>query len=400
MYYLIEISPTDVHQCQCHRIDASKVIVDSQSMALTELPEHVQDVPVAILLPANKVTTFDVALPKMPLNELKQALPFAVEDFIADDLDDVLIMRGVHANDIQTVAVIAKAYFDRLYQALKKLGLSVISIQPQFTRYMMAENHWVLCVNDDEYVWRKSRQHGAAIGNEGFQDVFAAMWQRNKDNPPQQLQVYGELDAAHADYLNSLALPVNVQSQACPLDIVSLFEKPAFNFLQQGYRLKARMTPLQRRWCWAVLSVIMAICMVFAANLATWLYAKHELSTAKQQQTTLLQDLGMSSASLDDIKSTMDDSIKQLQTQDKNNGFLAILNDIAVPLHKHQEWHILKISYANNQMIVIVQAAPNTSLGPVLTTIRKTGYVVTTKRTSKVADILRYQLTIKRTVTS
>jgi general secretion pathway protein L len=85
---------------------------------------------VVILLAASDVTLLQVSIPPLSAAKLKAALPNLVEDQLLGNPADCLVIAGEVSSGLRTVAVVQRAWLEKINQALISLGARHVSILP------------------------------------------------------------------------------------------------------------------------------------------------------------------------------------------------------------------------------------------------------------------------------
>ncbi|MCG8613460.1 MAG: type II secretion system protein GspL [Pseudomonadales bacterium] len=95
-----------------------------QGIATVLQQQNVSQASVIGVIPAERVFTAEVAVPAKQQRYVAQALPFAVEELLAEDLEEVHLVPGKkNKNGKYPVAVINKAYFSTVLDTLKSSNL-------------------------------------------------------------------------------------------------------------------------------------------------------------------------------------------------------------------------------------------------------------------------------------
>ncbi|MBT8089462.1 MAG: type II secretion system protein GspL [Gammaproteobacteria bacterium] len=102
------------------------------SGSLADAARDVRGRPVIVLVPATEVLTTTVEIPIRSGPRLRAALPFALEENLADDVDTLHFASGTRReNGKLPVAVVARARMDEWLEALDDAGISAARIVPE-----------------------------------------------------------------------------------------------------------------------------------------------------------------------------------------------------------------------------------------------------------------------------
>lgn len=85
---------------------------------------------VVVMLAASDVTLLQVSLPPLSASKLKAVLPNLVEDQLLGNAADCVVVSGEVVNGLRTVAVVQRAWLERVNKTLIALGAKHISVLP------------------------------------------------------------------------------------------------------------------------------------------------------------------------------------------------------------------------------------------------------------------------------
>ena len=171
----------------------------SGSVALLELPRADQ---VEIIVPSSLVLFTEVKLPPVRGQKLRQILPFAVEEKILSDPDQVQVATGQRdADGVTRVAIVDRAWLNAACDRLRRLG-----IRPErgFAETCLPElepNAWTLIWDGHEGFIRTYQGAGLALDNMGDDGVPFALLRavqeaRAKQRPPEKIILRASAAAA------------------------------------------------------------------------------------------------------------------------------------------------------------------------------------------------------------
>lgn len=103
------------------------------------------------LLPASEVVTLDAELPAKAGAKLLQAVPYALEEQVAEDIDDLHFALGARAVDGRTpVAVVNRARMERLEEACAAAGLALQALHAESALIVPAPGQVTVLLDGDE----------------------------------------------------------------------------------------------------------------------------------------------------------------------------------------------------------------------------------------------------------
>ncbi|MEW7978490.1 MAG: type II secretion system protein GspL, partial [Candidatus Sedimenticola endophacoides] len=124
---------------------------------------------VRLVAPALDVTLHQVNLPHRNKSVLSKALPFALEDWLAEDLNNLHIcVLNREPPDLVTAAVIKRSLMSQWLSDAEAAGLDVIQIVPELFLVPCSEGDLSLVVDKTQCIVRTSRWSGFSLDmNEG-----------------------------------------------------------------------------------------------------------------------------------------------------------------------------------------------------------------------------------------
>ena len=157
---------------------------------------------VIIVVPGTDVTAHAIAIAARSERQAREAAPFAVEDRLASDLDELHLAllpeeRRADTDPVRTVLVTSRALMDQWTRAVQEAGLSMTAIVPDYLLLPVQEGRASLASFEDRLLLRDG-QWGAAI-DAGMPGEFAEALIAQRDLEPDRLALgTDELRAAMA----------------------------------------------------------------------------------------------------------------------------------------------------------------------------------------------------------
>jgi general secretion pathway protein L len=232
-----------------HAHDLSRpswAIIDAQSHATkvtekgdpSELVAIAKNHQIIVIVPSEDVLLTDVTLPKMNRSRLLQAIPYALEEQVIEDVETMHFAAGDYqANQILPVAVTSRNKMKEWMTLLQSWNITPDTLIPGVFALPLNVDSWTACV-DEMAVVRTGTMSGFACdpGNLGEMLIMALSAALS---PPQEIQV----NYLQGAVLN-LSLPIPVRESE--ISSTQLFETmslaavgaPSVNLLQGEFQNK------------------------------------------------------------------------------------------------------------------------------------------------------------------
>ena len=144
---------------------------------------------VIVLLPAHDVLFMTVRVPSRQRQHIISAVPYALEDQLAGDIDSLHFAIGERNDDGDVhVAVVNAEYIARIIESLRQAGLEAQVIIPDVLALPYQDNAWSILYCPDRIVVRSGRQQGFSVETQNTGEILERMLA--SEDGPVALQVY------------------------------------------------------------------------------------------------------------------------------------------------------------------------------------------------------------------
>lgn len=245
---------------------------------------------VIALVPGADVLLTQVEMPNLNRSRLAKAMPFILEEQLANDVEDLHIAIGNRGADGRVAnAVVAREAIDSWLERLKQAGMHVDVLTSEVFGVPLAESageelHWGLLVNGGQAYLRTAPQAGLAVDTANLPEVLPALLDEAADAHPTGLSVTicGEdvfsASAACAALRalceeRKIAWNQHHSTEACPVFLAQGFrDQDAINLLQGDYSRKQQLEKLLRPWLPA--AVVLGLWLLLQVGLLGFEYAR------------------------------------------------------------------------------------------------------------------------------
>lgn len=227
---------------------------------------------VIALVPGCDVLLASAELPTLGRQRLARAVPFALEEQLADDVDELHFALGRRdAEGRLHNAVVARERIEGWMERCRRAGLQVDVMTsevlglPRDTAANDADGRWTLLVRETQYLLRNGEQQGLALELATLPVVLAAALDEAAGHLPAGIEVRlcgnpGFVDSAEGQALaelcrqHALALdyPAEDTGEEASADTLLLArgyrEQAAINLLQGDYSRRQQLAQVLRPW--------------------------------------------------------------------------------------------------------------------------------------------------------
>ena len=322
--------------------------------------------PLILIIPQQCVYMTQVELPQRAGRQLLSAIEYQIEEQLARDIESQHCALGdINANPV-SIAVIERSIMKRCMALAQGHGLRLIHIFPELFLCPWTGSGVALMQGHDGYLLR----YGAYRGLKCSEQTLAAM-----------LEMVGrevELDsiacyASEAETALSLD-GVNLEHKALSAARPGFIDAPVIDLQQRDYQMSSAWQGLAKTWKWVAL-LLAGLLMIGAYNKAMALHdMEQDLAAIKQQQYELLkphlaEDIGPD----DNLKKALIDRLKQLQSNQSEQGFLQLLLEFSRARVQFPEVNITRIGYQGKELVFDISSTELKKIETLLEVVQKQG---------------------------
>ena len=288
---LLRIDPT-ASEASWQRIENGRLAGSFHQGRLSDAKRYTYGAHVIVLVSSEDVFMTRLALPGKNRNKLLKAVPFAVEDQIVDDIDNLHFALSPQPDqDKYIVAAVEQRLMNYWDSALKAAGIQANAIVPDVLALLDTEDSWTVLLEPSRAIVRSS--HGLFSSDiENLPFMLNNMHAEAGDNPPAEVTVY---DCSEASYMTSLQalspnIPFNVvECTEGPLGVFAKYYEPrrSVNLLQGEFHYKQGMSRHFKPWIPAAALFVIWIGWQLILNI----FALVDLNSQSEALTTQMQQV-------------------------------------------------------------------------------------------------------------
>lgn len=319
--------------------------------SLADAAAEAEGLRVLVLMPATDCLLTSVRVPGRNRKKLLQAAPYALEEQLSEDVEQLHFAIGVELDDGSwQVAVINKQRMETLMATLAEAGLDVQQVIPeQLAVPLSAEGDSVL-IDHDMAIVRNSIYSGYAVDRDNLGIVLAA-GQPEEAETPAVLQLYVEQDASPdlADY------PAETRIEHYARDPLSILAQgldiKAINLLQGEFGQTGEWGRVLRPWR-ATAALLLAGVLISNAVMAVDYYRLgKESDQLKTQIEATFRKAFPEIKRLVNPRAQMQQKLDQLQNrQGTGNRFLDLIGQAGVVLKDTQGVEVTGANYRGGRL--------------------------------------------------
>ena len=263
--------------------ELESAITDVTRGSLEEAAAEAVGANVVVIVPAEDVLLTRTVVPgKKSRNVMRQAVPYLLEEQLADDVEKLHFSLGLVEGDEVAVAVVARELIDGWLTTLRSVGIDPHELIPETLLLPLERDAWTLlsCL-DGRLLLRSGPQSGMAMDVTNARAILQeALEETPEEDRPSTLAIYecGELRMTLPD-LDIEMTRAPMREEILSLLVAGYQTTDTINLLQGHYSRRERIGQYWRPWRGA-LGLMTALIVL---QIATSVFDYQRLSTEKSR---------------------------------------------------------------------------------------------------------------------
>lgn len=330
----------------------------SGSGSLEQLPATNR--PMVALASMADVNLLKARIPPLSRQRAVRAVPFALEDQLVEDVDDLHFCLGQrNAEGELAVAVVALERMQAWLQAFEEAGLEVEQIYPEVLALPYTPGAWTLLIENDEFMLRTGLQEGFGGELDNLSVLLESALQDAEDDRPLRLIVYSDQEELDFEVPASLPVEQHVEPDATSLLARHLRVQDAIGLRIGAYSRRSGWSMHWQRWrVAAILLVLWVLADTGSLVLKRWQLAQQlERVEAAMVQTYRQAFPDGGQLSMYNPRQQMESRLAALRRGGSDSGFLHLLQIAGPLLASESTVQIISLTYRNNGLDLELSAS-------------------------------------------
>ena len=362
---LIHYNIEDPHQATwalCN--DAGELTGKISSGSLEQLSEAAAKHHTVVLLNSQCLHISQLQLPTQNMQKMLKAVPYAIEEFIAEDIENVhfVIAKNKH-NDLMAVVGIDRATLQNIIQKFQQASITIEKIIPDVLCLAANGQQWV-CLNylDMTYL-QTDRLNGMAVSLDLLPYIISSKLQDETQNPPEKILLFteqentGTFDQLQLESLNNgeNIEKINIVYNKHPLVVFCGHYKQvlSLNLLQHEFKIKRKSSGLWQHWRLAASLAAIWLVLNLAVTGFKYTQIKNENNITKAKIEKTYKTAFPKSRKIINPRVQMEQKLKELKSGagSNDNGLVFLLAESFGTLSSDKKNITLQsLMFRNNRM--------------------------------------------------
>lgn len=323
-------------------------LLESGSQSMTELLEIKAKFPetsIIVLVPSNDCLVTRVAIPSQQRRQQLKAIPFAVEEQLADDIEEMHFSIGKRLTDGQLpVIAVSRKKMQKWLQILAEANISATAILPIVGLLEAPKDSWSIFQLNDLFLVNQNGISWSATADEALMMLNLSIQQLADENKP-DLLFWGEEEAP--TWVSELGLNISEQQVKDSYQaLFARFDRQSLNLLQGDFEIQDDWHASWKIWRRAAIFVILAIVLKFSMLGFDYYRLSAEKNYLQQEITNVYHQVAPGARISAYPEKQMQQLLQRLQGgQNQSSSFLMMLSHLGEGLTIISDINPTNLSY-------------------------------------------------------
>lgn len=361
-----------------------------------------------ILLDSTDIHIDSVKLPIKNPQKLLRAIPFALEEKIADDIEDLYFVAGKTSTDGYTpVAVIKHSTLKHILINLEKYEIKPVALIPDTLCLTANSSQWAILLQADRAKLQFDRFDAGEFDRDALPLLLKSELHQTERRQPEKIILFAvDGDKSETQDIDEL-IPENIELikvsyNTHPLVVFCGQYKHVLplNLLQHDYKPKQKTNANWQRW--RLTASLSAVWLCLNLGMTNVQYNKFEDNNKKLQVeiNSIYKKAFPQSKRIVNARVQMQqklDELKGLSKSGSNNSLIALLSDSSTALSSEKSITVQSINYRNNTVDIEVTGANLQNIEQLNKKLNKATLSAEIVSSSSEKDQVKGNIRIKRT---
>lgn len=383
-------------------LNESGVVISRQPIAdLASCPKINPQEMLTLLFPGEQLLLTTVKLPKMRASEQLKAIPYALEEQLAGDPENIYIAIGETKTDGSlVVAALDKNIIETKVHSWRDVNLFPQHVLPDFLSIAWTSETWSIVIKNKMALVRTDFNAGFTVDENNLFLFLQLALEKNKDHQPKKILCWQQDSIINPAEFEKLHIQVEFidETKRSLFDITSLSLHSPINLLQGKYRPKSQSSSLKTNWMRCGMAAGAFILFLFASRFIEWIYFHHQSNQLETRITQVYRDLFPGATDVLEPRFRTAALLKKYASASDGSVFLKLLGDSAKAILQFPGATVQSFQFDNKQLKLHVQTKKQETLMAYLQRLQAQGLLVDQRIVKSAPNDVLADITIKESV--
>ncbi len=341
------------------RVSAAGVASDVQRRPLSDAAVMAAGHQIIVLVPGSDVLLTQVAVPSQNRQRIARAIPFALEERLGTEVEQLHFALGARGHDHQiAAAVVDRVRMNTWLEYLSAAGLQADILSVETLALPTRPGMWFVLHETDVATVRTGAQTGFAVDSENLDALLVLAVAEAADAKPGQLHL---IDCTPVAPILTETLADNADLEAirdvCKEDALLLLargfdEKNAINLLQGDYSRREQIGKLWRPWYPAIALLSAGLILQGGMAVAEVSRLSNQARVLQPQIEQIFRNTFPGTRKIVNPRVQMERNLEALRTGQGQDGgnFLSLLHSTGAVLKATPDLQLRSVSYKEGEL--------------------------------------------------
>jgi general secretion pathway protein L len=326
------------HEVNWSVIDAEGRVLQGPAYSLLADVSHLaKNRSVWVIVPGEEVLLTHAHIPKLSYRQLVQAIPYALEEQLAEDVESLHFAIGQFSEDKNLpVAVMRREQIQMYLTQLQNASISADGLFSSSLTIPWQDKTWSVVFDGEQALVRTAKQQGFTVEIEHLIKFLSFALDEAGSARPERIVLRNYPSELSADGFFILPVPVEFESHTPSKEVLlatSLNPIDAINLLQGDYQAKRLQENTQKIWRWTLALMIIFVGLSIVTQLGRTVYLHGEHYLLQRKMMGLYKTVFPSAEDLSSAQVRLTRELQLLQGSAAGGRFFYLLTKAGVVLH-------------------------------------------------------------------
>ncbi len=384
---------------------ASWVVCEEDEVEKSILRGHLSDLSlddkqheITVVVPACDVLLTETSLPPLNSQRLMQALPFALEEQLIDDVSELHFAVGDYQpNGMVPVAIVARKKMNEWMTLLKQYGIVPTYLYSAVFLLPSIEKNWSASILQEAAAVRQNKYQGFSAEQSNL-PLLMEMAVQAAAEKPECIHIYSTFSTPVEFKSDSIIINEIHLSEEAWLETLPAWLNPSLsiNLLQGSYRSKHKTSETKKIWIMAAGVALAWVAFTFFSHLVSFFILHHESSHLESQIKNIYQKNFPQATTMVDPRERMQSKLTSLEEQTNKNYFFVLLAKTGSVLTKTKNVQLKNLDFRDKQLTLELTASKFDDLDNLARALTQQGLKVKQQNAAVVGEQVKTNLIIQR----
>lgn len=321
---------------------------------LEELKNIARGKKVTILIDAHYTTLASVNVPSKNRTKQMQAVPFAMEDNLAEDIDDTYFALGKSEENKVPVIAIKRSLLEETLELFNQQQIHVDAITADSVAIPGSDHQWCVLLDEDSALIKTGHSQAHCCDRDNLPIILQALLEQSETEPDALTYYYKADDDIAESMLDGIEIKVEpqaYQNHALEIFVSNMREVQSLNLLQGEFTPKRESNTWFKPWkSVAGLAAFWLVIQLTHVSMLANQLEKENIALSRQIEKEFRRAIP-EAKKMNNMQKRVERRLNELKSGGSGNnqsGFLQILSKVSPALTGNDKFNINAAVYKSN----------------------------------------------------